>query len=174
MVGTSRPHRWHDDAAAHLHPVVLGVVPDQPASTVLQAAGLAAALGTGLVCVWVDGSRVVVAEQPDGALTTTPLDPDEDDDGRPPEAEQEVDRHLKSVLADVRHPWLFVSTVGETVRGLTAAAEQHDARRIAVGARRSGIAGWMNQLVGGSVAGRLAHTQGRPVVVLPHPPRGSA
>jgi nucleotide-binding universal stress UspA family protein len=138
-----------------------------------EAAALATALGCGLVCAWVDGSRVVIGEQPDGTITTTPLDPDQDDDDRRLRAEKEMSRHLKLVLAQTDVPWLFVYTVGEAAHGLAAIAEQHDARLIAVGARRHGLAGWMTQLIGGSVAGRLVHTQTRPVVVFPPGPRGS-
>lgn len=170
----SRPHHWHGGEAPSGRPVVVGVVPGQPPWVVQQAAELALATGGGLVCAWVDGSRVLVGEEPDGTITTTPLDPDQDDDGRRLAAEKEMNRHLKHDLVVVDVPWLFVYTVGEAARGLTAVADEHDARVIAVGPRRPGIGGWMNQVVGGSVAGRLAHTQHRPVMIIPPAARGSA
>lgn len=62
---------------------------------------------------------------------------------------------------------ICVYTVGETARALAAVAAQHDARLVAVGPRRPGLVGWMDEAVGGSVAGRLAHTQHRPVLIVP-------
>jgi nucleotide-binding universal stress UspA family protein len=127
-------------------------------------------MGVGLICVWVDASHVYVDVEPDGTLDATPLDPDQDDQGAIG-AEEDLERRLEKELADVEVPWLFVFTVGETVRALAAVADEHDARLIAVGPRQPGLAGWMNQLVGGSVAGRLAHTQHRPVLIIPPAPR---
>ena len=44
---------------------------------------------------------------------------------------------------------------------------------IALGTRRAGLGGWMNHLVGGSTAGRLAHTQPVPVTIVPQHPKES-
>ena len=44
---------------------------------------------------------------------------------------------------------------------------------IVVGSRRAGLGGWMNHLVGGSTAGRLAHTQPIPVTIVPQTPKES-
>jgi nucleotide-binding universal stress UspA family protein len=148
-------------------PVVLGVQPDQDPTVVEQAIGIARALGTGLVCVWVDPSQVVVTLEADGTWDTTPVDPDRDDDldGSPVEAA--LFAHVEEQLAGAGLPWRFEYAAGETARGLHAAAEAHDATLIAVGTRRPGFGGWMTEVVGGSVAGRLAHTQDRPVLVIP-------
>ncbi|OIQ84729.1 universal stress protein family protein [mine drainage metagenome] len=162
----SRPHHWHGAEPPADHPVVVGVVPGQNPATVRQAAGLARAMGVGLVCVWVDASRTFVGEDPDGTVMTTPLDPDQDDDGHRLRVEKDMNHQLKEHLAGVDVPWLFVYTVGEEARALSAVAVDHDASVIAVGPRRHGLSGWMNELVGGSVAGRLAHTQHRPVTIL--------
>jgi nucleotide-binding universal stress UspA family protein len=160
-------------SASHLppgRPVLVGVVPRQPSGVVREAAALAQDLGVGLVCVWVDGSRVYLGEAPDGTVFTTPLDPDQDDDRREA-AEEEMRTHLEQSLAGAVVPWVFVYTVGEVSHGLAGAARELDARLIVVGARSAGLGGWMGQLIGGSVAGRLAHTQQRPVVVVPPGPR---
>ena len=53
---------------------------------------------------------------------------------------------------------------------LTLVADEHDARTIAVGTRRPGVVHRMNQVVAGSVAGRLAHARRRPGLLVPAPP----
>lgn len=163
---------WHDEPMTRARdrqpggPVVVGVVPRQQPTVVREGAALAHDLAVGLVCVWVDGSRVYLGEAPDGTVFTTPLDPDQDDDRREA-AEQEMRAQLEESLAGAEVPWTFVYTVGEVAHGLAGAAREYDARLIVVGARSAGLGGWMSQLIGGSVAGRLAHTQHRPVVVVP-------
>ncbi|MGY4642298.1 universal stress protein [Cellulomonas sp. URHB0016] len=165
----TRPRPW--SGPVPLHPVVVGVHPDQDRTVVVQAAGIARALGTGLVCVWVDPSQVTVGREPDGTLDTTPMDPDRDDDvdddldGSP--AEALLFAHVSALLVHAGISWRFEYVTGETARGLHAAAEAHDAPLIAVGTRRPGLGGWMAEVVGGSVAGHLAHTQDRPVLVVP-------
>ena len=161
----TRPRPWSGPEPAR--PVVVGVQPHQDATVVEQAAALARALGTGLVCVWVDPTQVVVGQEPDGTWDTTPLDPDRDDDLDGSQAEPALFAHVEALLAGSGISWRFVYTTGETARGLHAAAESHDAALIAVGTRRPGFGGWMTEVVGGSVAGRLAHTQDRPVLVIP-------
>jgi nucleotide-binding universal stress UspA family protein len=147
-------------------PVLVGVAPGQAAAVVHEAASLAGDLGVGLLCVWVDSGQVFLGEAPDGSVFTTPLDPDQDEDRRDAEA-QELRDHLEEVLTGVTVPWTFLATVGEVAHGLAGGARQCDARLLVVGARSGGLGGWMGQLIGGSVAGRLAHTQHRPVVVVP-------
>ena len=169
----SRLHQGHGDPPSKRAPVVVGVVPQQSADLVRRAASLARDMGAGLLCVWVDGSRALVGQDDDGTLLTTPVDPDQDDDSAVL-AEDRLLRHLEDVLAESSVSWRFVYTVGEVARGLSGVADQNDAALIVVGTRRPGLAGWMNQLVGGSVAGRLAHTQHRPVTVIPPATRDSA
>ncbi|GIG21065.1 hypothetical protein Cch01nite_17890 [Cellulomonas chitinilytica] len=161
----TRPRPWSGPVPER--PLVVGVQPDQAPTVLEQAAGIALALGTGLVCVWVDPSQVVVTVEPDGTWDTTPVDPDRDDDVDGSPAEATLFTHVRDLLADAGVPWRFEYAVGETARGLHAAAEAHDAALIAVGTRRPGFGGWMTEVVGGSVAGRLAHTQDRPVLVIP-------
>jgi nucleotide-binding universal stress UspA family protein len=166
----SQPHHWHGGAAPHGRPVVVGVAPGQRSQVVREAGALARSMGVGLICVWSDASHVYVGQEPDGTVDATPLDPDQDDAGVVT-AEAELEHRLERDLADVDVPWLFVYTVGEIVRALDTMAVEHDARLIAVGPRQPGFAGWMNQVIGGSIAGRLAHTQHRPVLIVPPAPR---
>lgn len=152
-------------------PLVLGVEPDQDRHLVVRAARIAARMGTGIVCTWVDTTHVRAAESVvgiDGTIPTAPLDPDSVDEGTDA---AELAGILVARLAEVLDPlhvaWCFSYRVGEATRGLTAEARERDAAMIVVGARRPGFGGWMNEMIGGSVAGRLAHTQAVPVLVLP-------
>ncbi len=162
----SVPRPWSGPCTGR--PVVVGVAPGQPPYVVDAAARLAANLGTGLVCAWVDETHVVVEREPDGALDLLPVDPDADEAAR--EApDDELVAWLAGLLEPLGVPWRYVYVTGEAARGLAHVADEHAASFIVVGVRRPGLASWMNQLVGGSVGGHLAHSQARPVVLVPAP-----
>jgi nucleotide-binding universal stress UspA family protein len=165
----SRPRPWTGKPVAR--PVVLGVHLEQPSRVVHHAVGLADALSTGLVCVWADTSHVLAAQGSDGSVSTVPLDPDQADleAGAP---ETELVARLETELAGWNGSWRFVYAVGDVAHVLGATADAYDAPLVAVGTRRPGFGGWMNELIGGSVAGRLAHTQSRPVLMIPGAPHG--
>jgi nucleotide-binding universal stress UspA family protein len=167
-VTRSAPHAWHGAVEPGAPTLVVGVLPNQSATVVRAAASLADAMRASLVCVWADPARSLVAEEPDGTLVTTPLDPDhadsQDGDGV---AETALSEQLATDLSDVGVPWRFVYTVGEASRALARVARETGALQIVIGSRRPGIGGWMNHLIGGSTAGRLAHTQPVPVTVVP-------
>ncbi|TDE88816.1 universal stress protein [Occultella glacieicola] len=160
---TSRP--WSGDAPEH--PLVVGVEPDQTPQVPTRAAEIAATMGTGLLCTWVDGTQIAASEGLvgiDGTLPTVPLDPDRADDDDTVEL---LVARLTGVLAPTGVPWALEYRIGEVTRGLAVAAAEHGASMIVVGTRRPGFGGWMNELIGGSVAGHLAHTQDVPVLVIP-------
>lgn len=167
----SAPHPWHGAHVEGARAVVVGVMPGQTARVVQGAAELADALRADLVCVWSDASRSFVATEQDGTLVTTPLDPDHVDPAG--EVDAELAAEVESHLTGYDGPWRFVYTVGEATHALAGAAREHDAWMIAVGSRRAGLGGWMNHLVGGSTAGRLAHTQPVPVTIVPQTPKES-
>ena len=165
-MSTAHARPWHGSAPAQV--VVVGIHPEQDLRVLAAASDLAQRLGTGLVGVWVDPSRVVVGHEPDGSLDLTPLDPDGDDVlGQVPAADDLEARLAQHVPPTV--PWRFVYTAGEVAPALAAVAGEYDGELVVVGSRRPGLAGWMNEAIGGSVAGRLAHTQPLPVVVVPLP-----
>jgi nucleotide-binding universal stress UspA family protein len=170
-VTRSAPHAWHGTPDAGAPTVVVGVIPGQKPVVVHRAAALAGSMGASLLCVWSDPARTFVAEEPDGTLVTTPLDPDHADssegDGVAETAlASEIARNLDG--ADV--PWRFVYTVGEASRALARVARESGAALIVIGSRRPGLGGWMNHLIGGSTAGHLAHTQPLPVTIVPQTP----
>lgn len=165
----SFPHPW--SAPAPAHPVVVGIEPGQSPRVLEEAAALAGSLGTGLVCVWVDPAHLVAEREADGSvdLVTVDSDHDEADDESPDAA---IAARLAERLDPTGVPWRFVYATGEAARGLALVADEHDARMIVVGTHRPGLVHWMTQVVAGSVAGRLAHTQRRPVLLVPAPPHG--
>lgn len=158
------PSNWPTPAPDRI--VVVGVDGEQRANVVTQAAAMAATMQAGLICAWVDATQVIYGASLDGTRLITPLDPDQAADtsdalrGR-------VYRHIVDELADVDVPWRFEHTVGDIATGLTEVSEAWNATVIAVGGRRPGFSGWMSEVIGGSIAGHLIHTQHRPVLVIP-------
>lgn len=145
-------------------PVVVGVNARQDAVVPREAAALAQRMRTTLVCVWIDTTRL--PHEGDGTdAATVPIDPDvPDTDGS---AEAAVRQRLREAIGDVDVAWSLVRASGEVVNALRAVAETYDAALLVVGTRRPGVAGWVDEAIGGSVAGHLAHSQRRPVVVVP-------
>lgn len=167
----SAPHSWHGTPDPQRPTIVVGVMPGQAAAVVRAAASIAAAMSASMVCVWSDAGRSLVARQVDGALVTTPLDPDRLDAGDDVPADEALHEELAAELADHDGPWLLVYTVGEVARSLVEASREHSASMIVVGTHRPGLAGWMNHAIGGSVAGHLSHTQHLPVTIIPQDPQ---
>ncbi|WP_265522811.1 universal stress protein [Oerskovia flava] len=145
-------------------PVVVGLTGAQAESVLGAALDLAADLRTSLVAVWVDEGRVRLPPDAQGVVVTVPVDPDAGDPGTTAPAVL-ADAAARGAAAGVT-----VSTVvgaGAPAAELARVAEEADARLVVIGARRTGMTGWMHHLVGGTVAGHLAHDQARPVVVVP-------
>lgn len=142
--------------------VVVGVDHKNP-DLARRAASLVQSLGGSLielVCVWVDETAVsdsrgfTVSVDPDIAVSSDAYGAD-------------VLAGLNRAMADVGLPWSALRGAGDPAAELGRVADEVEAAMIVVGARRSGLRGWTNNLVSGTVAGRLIHNQPRPVVVLP-------
>ncbi|ROS30583.1 universal stress protein [Cellulomonas sp. PhB150] len=166
-MSTARSSTWSGPAPDEV--VVVGVHAGQDLRVVDAAAGLARRLAAGLVAVWVDPTRVVVRRETDGTLDLTPVDPDDDDVLGQVTAADELAERIGQHLAADGPTWRFVYAAGEVAHELAAVVAQHSTAYVVVGSRRPGLAGWMNEAIGGSIAGRLAHTQAVPVVVVPLP-----
>lgn len=160
----SPPSNW--PSAGPERVVVVGVDADQRPNVVTQAAALATTMSAGLVCVWVDSTQVIYGASLDGTRLITPLDPDQAA-GSSDAMRERVFQRISTALAGVDVPWRLEDTVGDIATGLTEAADAWNATIIAVGGRRPGFSGWMNEVIGGSIAGHLIHTQHRPVLVIP-------
>ncbi|MGN8244830.1 universal stress protein [Cellulomonas soli] len=149
------------------HPLVVGVVPGQPALVALTAAEWARAAGASeLCCAFVDGSRYTRAEHEDGSVQHEAIDPDGADDGWLRRQEL-IEQSLAEVLADCGVPWTFRYLAGRADRALTHLARAVDAAGFVVGTRSPGAGARVREAIEGSVAVRLTHHQHRPVMVVP-------
>ena len=147
--------------------VVVGVTPDQPPVVLEAALRFARAFEAELVLVHVDVSRMITGFDPDGALLTTPIDPDAD--GGEPVFPVDLEARLADRLAGSGVPWSTVAVAGEPADALQHEAERVQAELIVLGTRERRWQG-VREFFAGSLAARLAHRQSRPVVVVPVAP----
>lgn len=155
-------------------PVVVGIVPDQPAAVLQHGARLAGLLGVGLHLVYVDPARYPVTGELGADPTvelSAPIDPDGDSvDGSPFDRPwlDRLDEIVRSARpAPVR--WRAHVAAGEPARALARFGDQVDAGYLVIGSRERRSRSFRD-FFGGSVAVHLAHHQSRPVVVVPVAP----
>ena len=149
------------------HPLVVGVAPEQSPIVVRTALSLARAVGGSMLhLAFVDPTRMVLTELPDGSVTHAPASPDSEDGGWERRRDALHD-HLRSLLDGEDVTWRFWYLAGRPDRALTHLARAVDASIIVVGARRPGRGAAWRELVEGSVATHLAHHQHRPVLTVP-------
>lgn len=147
------------------HPIVVGIVPGQPELVVLTAAAWAAALGVELFFGYADPSRVTVEEFPDGTVRHSEVDTDALDDSW--QAREGMIRDFLHQALDPDSSWHFRYLAGRPDRALTHLARAVDASALVVGTDAPGTSSRWKDIVGGSIATRLAHHQHRPVLVVP-------
>jgi nucleotide-binding universal stress UspA family protein len=148
-------------------PIVVGVTPDQPSVVLEAAVRFARAFDAELVLVHVDASRMITGFDPDGALLTTPIDPD--GDGGEPVLPVGLEAELADRLAGAGVRWSVVAVAGEPADALMHEADRVQAELIVLGTRDRRWQG-VREFFAGSLAARLAHRQARPVVVVPVAP----
>jgi len=148
------------------HPLVVGVTPGQDPLVVRTAAALATAVGAPVFFAYVDTSRFVVEERPDGTVRHSPVDPDGVDDAWE-ETEGALRDTIAALLRDTGVDWHLRYLAGRPDRALTHLARAVDASAIVVGTRATGGGRHLRDLLEGSVAAHLAHHQHRPVVTVP-------
>jgi nucleotide-binding universal stress UspA family protein len=144
-------------------PVVLGAIPDLSDRVWAEAARYATLFGRELIVAYVDVTRFVTYEDPDGMPMTAPLDLTLS--AAASLHGQHVREAAEEHLAGVE--WTFRSLVGDPASALKALADEVDAAVIVVGTRRRGFGETVREFFTGSVAARLAHRQHRPVLVVP-------
>lgn len=148
------------------HPLVVAVLPDQPAIVALTAVNLARATGApALYFAHVDQSRYPDEEFPDGTVRHLSIDPDLDDDSWR-ERQTELTALVSDWMQGQEIPWHFRYLAGRVDRALTHLARAVDAAAFVVGAhvrRHHRLADYIN----GSTAMHLSHRQHRPVLVVP-------
>lgn len=153
-------------------PIVVGVVPGQPATVVAEAAVFAQHFDAELICATVDLSHYAVEEKPDGTVIALPLDPDLADT-RTEEFDPELRRTIAETLDPLPVRWSVRALAGGPGRELARLADEVDAAMIVVGTRERGLRGSLREFFNGSVAVQLAHQQHRPLVVVPLNPVGA-
>lgn len=148
------------------NPLVVGIVPGQDEVVALTAATWADALGAKLYFGYVDRSRIVDEEYPDGTVRHTDLDPDQADDSWQDRAQQMRD-FLTRTLEGHSCLWEFRYLAGRPDRALTHLARAVDASAIIVGGRHPSSAERLREFLAESVALHLSRHQHRPVIIVP-------
>lgn len=149
--------------------IVVGVVSDQPDAVVVQAGIFASHFAADLVFASVDPSRYQVDVADDGTVSSLPFDPDLGD-LRVEVFDPELRTRIATLLDGSGVNFSTRALAGDPAHNLGALADQLGAAMIVVGTREPSLRGTIKELVGGSVAAKLAHRQHRPVVVIPLAP----
>ncbi|MCB0886622.1 MAG: universal stress protein [Propionibacteriaceae bacterium] len=148
------------------HPLVVGVVPGQSPIVAHTVASLATATGAPRVLfAYVDPSRYVVEECPDGSVRHESMSPDSLDDWHG--VERALRAELTAALAEASFAWEVRYLAGRPDRALTHLARAVDAAAIVVGAKAPHRGMDFASRLQGSVAMHLAHHQHRPVITVP-------
>ncbi|HQY33247.1 MAG TPA: universal stress protein [Actinotalea sp.] len=149
------------------HPLVVAVTPRQPELVALTAASWSRAAGGVRLCfAYVDTTRFVVEEHPDGSVRHAEIDPDAVDDTWH-ERRRQIEDSLTQLLGGSGVPWDFRYLAGRPDRALTHLARAVDAAAVVVGTRAPGPGARLREVVEGSLAVQLSHHQHRPVLVVP-------
>ena len=148
--------------------VVVGVTLQQPENVVRQAARFARLLQAVLVCAHVDRDSYVVAEHPDGSISSRPIDPDRVD-WEQPDFDEELAARIRRLTEREQVQVELRELAGDPAVALSRLADVLQAELLVVGARRSRLRSTLSEYFGGSVAAQMAHRQHRPVVLIPRP-----
>jgi nucleotide-binding universal stress UspA family protein len=151
-------------APAQPGPILVGVVPGQPAVVVQHAAELARDTGARLVLVYVDVTMDSGRQ---------PIDPDGVDDDAADIAAG-LREQIAAQLAGTAVGWSFEVLTGEPVHELLRRAAEDGASAIVVGSKEPGLGRFLETLTGGSFGERLARHGGPPVLVVPLPAKPGA
>lgn len=144
--------------------VIVGVVPDQSARVLKEAARYAKLFQAPLVVVHVDVTRFVTYEDPDGYVHSAPIDLNiaagEGDLTKVKDA-------ATAVLEGSGVDWVTRQLVGDPAMAIKHFADQVEARLLVVGTRKRGFGESVREFFTGSVGARLAHRQHRPILIVP-------
>jgi nucleotide-binding universal stress UspA family protein len=144
--------------------VIAGIVPGQSLRVLKEAARYARLHGTYLIVTYVDVTRFVTYEDPDGYVHSAPIDmnitPGVGDFTA-------VTKMAAETLAGSDLKWTARQLVGDPALAIKQLADKVEARLIVVGTRRRGIGESIREFFTGSVAARLAHRQRHNILVVP-------
>ncbi len=144
--------------------VIVGVVPGRVSRVLREATRYARLLAVPLVVVYVDVTRFVTYEDPDGYVHSAPIDMNL---ATGEMAAAQVADDAAAVLAGSDVPWSVHELVGDPALAIKGLAEDLDSPLIVIGTRRRGLGESIREFFTGSVAARLAHRQSRPILVVP-------
>ena len=152
-----------DDAALR-GAVIAGIVPGQSLRVLKEGARYARLHGTFLIVTYVDVTRFVTYEDPDGYVHSAPIDMNID-----PNVSEftTVTKTAAETLAGTDVRWTARQLVGDPALAIKQLADRVDARLIVVGTRKRGIGESIREFFTGSVAARLAHRQRHNILVVP-------
>lgn len=144
--------------------VIAGVVPGRVGRVLREATHYARLLRVPLIVVYVDVTRFVTYEDPDGYVHSAPIDMNL---ATGEMAVAQVADEAANVLAGSDVPWSVRELVGDPALAIKSLANEVDSPLIVIGTRRRGIGESIREFFTGSVAARLAHRQNRPILVVP-------
>ncbi|MGC5172333.1 universal stress protein [Micromonospora sp. DT81.3] len=152
-----------DDAALR-GAVIAGVVPGQSLRVLKEGARYARLHGTYLIVTYVDVTRFVTYEDPDGYVHSAPIDMNIDPGVGDFTA---VTKMATETLTGTDVRWTARQLVGDPALAIKQLADRVEARLIVVGTRKRGIGESIREFFTGSVAARLAHRQRHNILVVP-------
>lgn len=156
-------------------PVVVGVHRGQSLEVLEEAVRLATELGRPLLCGYVAEDSYLTEWDRPGDVAEESLHPTEVGAGEG-DAVLELSAAIEATLEKTGQSppdWTLRLLAGDAAKALGRVAAEVDARLIVVGTRRRGLSSALEDWLAGSVGGRLAHDQPRPVVVVPVTTKGS-
>ncbi len=145
-------------------PVIVAIQPGQNPRVLQEAARYAGVLGAKLLVVFVDVTRFVTYEDPDGLVHSSAIDMNLPDGT---EAFEQVKKEAAEQLAGFSGEWDTEQLIGDPAIAIKKLADDEDAQLIVVGTRKRGLGEGIRQFFTGAVATRLALRQARPVLVIP-------
>ena len=152
-----------DDAALR-GAVIAGIVPGQSLRVLKEGARYARLHGTYLIVTYVDVTRFVTYEDPDGYVHSAPIDMNIDPGVGDFTA---VTKMATETLTGTDVRWTARQLVGDPALAIKQLADRVEARLIVVGTRKRGIGESIREFFTGSVAARLAHRQRHNILVVP-------
>lgn len=149
--------------------LVVGVMPQQSDTVLLEAIRFATLLHARLVLASVDITRYTTVHNADGTVSAFSIDPDSADIITE-EFDPQLALHVQTLLEPSGIQWSLQALAGDPAHELARLAHQLNARAIVVGTRKRGLRTTAHEFFNGSVAVHLAHRQHHPVIVIPVAP----